>query len=290
MDLNDLKLFARAAELGNITRAAEESGYTQSAASHALRRLERELGLELLQRLHTGVCLTADGRSLLPYVSEMLMSQERLLQKAAALSSEVSGVITVGCISSVAIRWLPELIEGMHQRYPSVQLRFQEGSYEAVEEWILRKKVEVGFLSSSTRQALHLTPLLEDDLLLVLPKGHPLCALEEVPLSCLQAQRIIIPADSLCDIGAILRASGFAPAKDAGINSDYAALSLVAQGRGVTILPRVLLDDHDDARVCLRRMEGHPTRTICMATLPQARLSPAAKAFSRYALDFFRTT
>ena len=51
MDINDLKLFARAAELGNITHAAAELGYTQSAASHALRRLEQNLGTQLLQRL-----------------------------------------------------------------------------------------------------------------------------------------------------------------------------------------------------------------------------------------------
>ena len=47
MDVNDLKLFTRAAELGNITRAAAELGYTQSAASHALRRLEQSLGTQL---------------------------------------------------------------------------------------------------------------------------------------------------------------------------------------------------------------------------------------------------
>ena len=104
MDINDLKLFARAAELGNITHASAELGYTQSAASHALRRLEQNLGTQLLQRLHMGVCLTENGKELLPYVSTMLAAQEQLLQKAADLSGSVSGVVSVGCISSVAIR------------------------------------------------------------------------------------------------------------------------------------------------------------------------------------------
>lgn len=66
MDINDLKLFARAAELGNITHAAAELGYTQSAASHALRRLEQNLGTQLLQRLHMGVCLTEMARNCCP--------------------------------------------------------------------------------------------------------------------------------------------------------------------------------------------------------------------------------
>ena len=71
----------------------------------------------------------------------------------------------------------------------------------------------------------------------------------------------------------------------ASVSSDYAALSLVGQARGVTILPRMLLADHDDRRVCLRYLAGRPTRTICLATLPQHRLSPAAETFCRCAAE-----
>ena len=288
MDINDLKLFARAAELGNITHAAAELGYTQSAASHALRRLEQNLGTQLLQRLHMGVCLTENGRELLPYVATMLAAQEQLLQKAADLSGSVSGVVPVGCISSVAIRWLPALIERMGAYYPSVQIRFQDGDYEAVEEWILKKKVEVGFLSASTRQPFRLTPLVEDDMLLVLPCGHPLCEMEEVPLACLREERVIVPAEGIeYDVGNILRRAGCTVTDSASVNSDYSALTLVGQERGVTILPRMLLGDYDEQRIRLRYLEGHPTRTICLATLPQRRLSPASELFCRYTTDMF---
>ena len=280
MDINDLKLFARAAELGNITHAAAELGYTQSAASHALRRLEQNLGTQLLQRLHMGVCLTENGKELLPYVETMLAAQEQLLQKAADLSGSVSGVVSVGCISSVAIRWLPALIERMAACYPSVQIRFQDGDYEAVEEWILKKKVDVGFLSASTRQPFRLTPLVEDDMLLVLPCGHPLCELALLKL----AEGIDY------DVGNILRRAGCAVTDSTSVNSDYSALTLVGQERGVTILPRMLLGDYDDQRIQLRYLEGHPTRTICLATLPQRRLSPAAELFCRYTTDMFHTS
>ena len=277
---------ARAAELGNITRAAAELGYTQSAASHALRRLEQSLGTQLLQRLHMGVCLTENGRALLPYAAAMLTAQERLIQKAGELSDRVSGTVSVGCISSVAIRWLPELIEHMARRFPAVQIRFQDGSYEDVETWILKKKVDVGFLSAATKQPFRLTPLVEDELLLVLPHGHELCALEEVPPEQLRQQRVIVPAEGVdYDVGDILRRAGCTVTEGASVSSDYAALSLVGQARGVTILPRMLLADHDDRRVCLRYLAGRPTRTICLATLPQHRLSPAAETFCRCAAE-----
>ena len=272
MDVNDLKLFTRAAELGNITRAAAELGYTQSAASHALRRLEQSLGTQLLQRLHMGVCLTENGRALLPYAAAMLTAQERLIQKAGELSDRVSGTVSV--------------IEHMARRFPAVQIRFQDGSYEDVETWILKKKVDVGFLSAATKQPFRLTPLVEDELLLVLPHGHELCALEEVPPEQLRQQRVIVPAEGVdYDVGDILRRAGCTVTEGASVSSDYAALSLVGQARGVTILPRMLLADHDDRRVCLRYLVGRPTRTICLATLPQHRLSPAAETFCRCAAE-----
>ena len=261
-------------------------GYTQSAASHALRRLEQSLGTQLLQRLHMGVCLTENGRALLPYAAAMLTAQERLIQKAGELSDRVSGTVSVGCISSVAIRWLPELIEHMARRFPAVQIRFQDGSYEDVETWILKKKVDVGFLSAATKQPFRLTPLVKDELLLVLPHGHELCALEEVPPEQLRQQRVIVPAEGVdYDVGDILRRAGCAVTEGASVSSDYAALSLVGQARGVTILPRMLLADHDDRRVRLRYLAGRPTRTICLATLPQHRLSPAAETFCRCAAE-----
>ena len=58
----------------------------------------------------------------------------------------------------------------------------------------------------------------------------------------------------------------------------------------MTILPRMLLGDYDDQRVQLRYLEGHPTRTICLATLPPRRLSPAAELFCRYTTDMFHTS
>ena len=92
------------------------------------------------------------------------------------------------------------------------------------------------------------------------------------------------------DVGNILRRAGCAVTDSTSVNSDYSALTLVGQERGVTILPRMLLGDYDDQRIQLRYLEGHPTRTICLATLPQRRLSPAAELFCRYTTDMFHTS
>lgn len=283
METNELTLFVRAAALGNITHAAAELGYTQSAASHALRKLEKELGVTLFQRLHNGVQLTEGGRRLLPDAQRLTEDSETLLRSAASLRSSVSGTLCIGCISSVAIRWMPVLTEGFSRRYPQVSLRFMDGAYSEIEHWISEKKVDAGFLSSATKRDFRLIPLREDPMMVVLPKGDPLCACDEIPLHALRDRRILIPAEGpRYDVGIILRSAGLGTMQEENIVSDYSALSLVGQGQGITILPRLLLVGHTDPQLVLRPLESRPSRTICLAVLPHRQLSPAAEAFCRY--------
>ena len=283
MEIRELALFIRAAELENITRAAAELSYTQSAASHALRKLEEKLGVTLFRRLHTGVALTEEGRSLLPDARRLVADGEALLHHAASLCGSVSGALCIGCISSVAIQWMPAIAEGFARLYPGVDLRFIDGSYDEIERWIAEKKVDAGFLSSAARRDLRLTPLYEDPMMVVLPKDDPLCAADAVPLTALRERRILIPAEGpQYDVGVILRRAGLDTIQEKNVVSDYSALSLVSQGRGITILPRLLLAGHTDSQLVLRPLAGGPTRTICLAVLPHRTLSPAAEAFCRY--------
>ena len=66
MDLKDMRLFLAIAEENNLTRAAQKNGYTQSAASHMLRKIETELGFSLFSRSQRGLALTRNGEALLP--------------------------------------------------------------------------------------------------------------------------------------------------------------------------------------------------------------------------------
>ena len=80
MSLEAYQLFCTAAEVGNLTRAAELLNITPSAASHSIRALERSLGVTLLTRSHNGISLTAYGESLLPFFRQVL-TEEDVLEK-----------------------------------------------------------------------------------------------------------------------------------------------------------------------------------------------------------------
>lgn len=85
MDIKEMRLFLAIAEEKNLTRAAEKSGYTQSAASHILKNIESELGFPLFFRSQKGLFLTKNGEALLPHIDRIISAARCFEQKAAAI-------------------------------------------------------------------------------------------------------------------------------------------------------------------------------------------------------------
>ena len=287
MEINNLAIFIRAAELANVTRAATELGYTQSACSHILGRLEREFGLALFYRKHNGVELTAAGETLLPLARDLVQGQARMQDAAAKLAQRAEGLIRIGSITSVAIQWLPALIDDFVGAFPGTSVQIFDGDYEEVEQWLTGQQVDCGFLSSSTEKNFALHPLKKDPMMVVLPKTHPLCRYDVIPLAALKEEKMLIPAEGLhYDVGDILRAANSAPPKCYDLISDYSAISLVRKGYGLTILPELLLDGYSLDGVELRPLEANNLRTICVATLAGKVPSPITRAFVEYVVNW----
>ena len=101
--MNTIKcqIFLKAVELGSITRAAEDMGYTQSAVSRSIADLEREWDVTLLTRNKDGVVLTAQGESLLPDIQSLCNAQRTLESQVSALHGLTSGTLRVGTFTSV---------------------------------------------------------------------------------------------------------------------------------------------------------------------------------------------
>ena len=85
MDSKKLEILVTAAELGSFTRASEVVGYTQSGLTHMMDALEREIGLPLLRRTHSGIQLTEYGTRLMPEIRAFLRANANLENQIAAL-------------------------------------------------------------------------------------------------------------------------------------------------------------------------------------------------------------
>ena len=284
MNIDSYRLFLRAAKLGSLTAAAEQSGYTQAAVSHIIASLERELGFPLFTRGKGGVTLTQDGERMLGHIREVVNRDDTLRQVADEIKGLRAGKVRIGAFSSAAVCWLPGLIREFRELHPNIELDLRVDTYKSIEDWIANEEIDCGFTSRTEGKLLAYIPLAEDRMLAFLPEGHPFAQLPALPLGNISMLDFIIPGEgSNYDIGRILRQAGVKPRVSFAVSDDHAAIAMVRKGLGMTIIPELVLRGMgmDGAGI---ELEPKCTRTICIASKAHTAVSPACRAF----IDFVR--
>ena len=170
MTLEKYQTLMSVVDCGSLTRAAAELGVTQSAVSHSLDSLEKELGFTVIRRSRAGVQLTNEGERLLPAVRSMLAAAEQLSQTASSIRGLESGTVRIGAFTSVAVHWLPPVLKEFQQDYPKVDFKLLNGDYHDVEQWLADGSVDVGFVAMPAGVGCECIPLMEDRLLAILPR------------------------------------------------------------------------------------------------------------------------
>ena len=110
MNIRKYEAYVRAVELGSLSKAAEELGYTQSGISHMMQSLEDEVGFPLMVRTSSGIVPNHEGEMLLPIIRQLLNTSEALEQYIAKIKGADTGRIRIAAYSSVATNWLPGII------------------------------------------------------------------------------------------------------------------------------------------------------------------------------------
>ncbi|MBQ9045317.1 MAG: LysR family transcriptional regulator [Oscillospiraceae bacterium] len=267
MDSGMLKYraFLKTVELGSFTRAAEALHYSQSGVSRMIAELEHEWRVTLLTRGRGGVALTAEGTRLLPRIRALCAADAALAADVDALHGLESGLIRVAAFSSVAAQWLPGVIRAFREDYPGIDYELLTGVNSEIEQWLLSGRADCGFLCQPVTPALQTRVLGADPLLAVLPEGHPLAALPRVPLAALAAEPFMLLDDGGPELVSRLFAeAGLAPRVQFTSSDDFAIMSMVENGLGVSILPELILR-RVPYRVALRPVEDGAQRTICLA-------------------------
>ena len=284
MESEKCRVLLCAIDKGSITAAAEAMGYTISGVSRMMAALENEVGFPLLRRSREGVTPTNECRRLLPSLREMVAQAEQCRQMAGELRGLVSGTVAVGTFSSVATHWLPNMICAFQKDYPNIDFEILMGSYQEVEQWVIQGRADCGFLHLPARAELETVCLAQDELLAVLPEDHPLAVLERVPAEALAQQPFILldkAGERDRDVMQAFERAGTMPKVRFTTLDDYAVMSMVEHGLGVSILPQLVLR-RIPYRVALRPLAQPVFRQIGLATRPGEELAPAARRFLTY--------
>ncbi len=278
--------FMAVVEAGSLTRAAEALGCTQSAVSHCIDALEKELGFAVLKRSRAGVYLTNEGKRLMPAVRSYLGAAEGLRQTASSIRGLESGSVRIGAFTSVAVHWLPPVLKEFQRDYPKVDFRLLNGDYHDVEQWLTDGSVDVGFVTLPSRVGCRCIPLMEDRLLAILPLHSRFENYPRFPLiECETEPFISLLESSDHDARRALEAAGVRPNVRFYTKDDYAVIAMVEQGLGISIMPELLLRGRHDALQILP-LVPEAKRTIGLAIAAGDRAGPATRRFADYIVRY----
>jgi LysR family transcriptional regulator, transcription activator of glutamate synthase operon len=293
MDLRQLRYLVALAEEGSFTRAAASVHIAQPAVSQQIRRLEEELGLALVERTTRRVTLTDAGELLVIRARRVLSELEAAEKELQALSGMYAGHVTIGAMHTMGPVDLSLALALFTERHPNVQFTVREHSSEEMAEMLRVDELDLAFLSVTERIESHglgLHQLVSEELVVLLPRSHPLGGRREVRMAELADQHFIS-----FRIGARLREllmsagrqARFEPRVTLESNDSQRVRQLVSRGLGVAILPRSDAERPGADVAVATLLEPALRRDITLAWREGRRHAPAAADFLELARETF---
>jgi DNA-binding transcriptional LysR family regulator len=252
MEFRHLRYIIAVAEEGHITRAAERLGIAQPPLSRLIKAIEQDIKVQLFRRMPRGVELTDAGRTFLDGARATFAHLDRTLESARRTARGEQGRISLAFSSSTAFHPLvPSVIREFREAFPMVAVTLAEGNPAELIEHVEGDRLDAVFsrlsIAKLARVVLH--PLLEEPLVVALPKGHALArgqARSVIPLKRLSDETFVVNrqpgrlAGIRDDVFAGCHAAGFSPRVGQEAPNVIATLPLVAAGIGIAIVPASL--------------------------------------------------
>ena len=282
MSIKKYETLLKTVDLGSLTKASEVLGYTQSAISHIISGLEDEMGLRLLIRDRSGVRLTEEGKRILPAVRAVCQANQEMHRQVSEIHGLEVGVIRVGTFLSVSVHILPNLIARFSALHPNLEFELLQGSCGEIERWIGEGRIDCGFVSLPTNQALETIPVLEERILAVFPEGRePALRQGRFPVENIREEAFILRPDALeTGLRTLLKEACCKPKITYSAKDDLAVMTMVEQGLGMSILPELLL--RGNGRLRAAELDPPAHRKICVAYKDPHILCPAARQFVNF--------
>jgi DNA-binding transcriptional LysR family regulator len=271
MDLKQLRAFLTVAEMGNVTRAAEILHLVQPAVSRQLRLLEEDVGAPLFERERHGMVLTDAGQALIGYARRALLELDRARVEISGVGTGVAGLVTLGLLPSTIDVLSSALVEALAREYPGIRIRIAMGYAGTLMRWLVAGEVDAALLYGAERPPdVQTSPLLEEPLWVIGPKGAGLRRNKPMRLASLAGQKLVLPS-APHGIRTLVEHACAVSNVTLNISAETNALSvqrrLVLGGHGLTILPPIAVaDDLTSKQLSGAPLDDPPiARTIVLA-------------------------
>jgi DNA-binding transcriptional LysR family regulator len=290
MELRHLRTIVAVAQHRSLTKAGEELYLTQSAISQQIRRLEKELGIEVFRRTSRSVELTAEGRVILGYAQRVLSEVDGMHSELEEITGLLRGQLRIGGVYPTGPYDLFGMLAEFRTAHPGVAVHMIEDTQDGVLAALRADELDCAFTAldpDALGDEFAATLIWEEEIVVALPPGHPLCARPRITLQELAAEDLIAYRDNSALRRRLERtmADLRLEPRNAFVCTEMAAVrGLASKGLGVAVIPRSAAEEPGPP-IELRPIGPEPlTWPIALVWRAARRQSPAGKAFLKVAL------
>ena len=282
-DLQQLQAFIAVAERGSFRAAAEQIHLSPPALSRRIERLESVLGARLFNRTTREVALTSLGRVFLERARAALDDLEAAMLGVADLAASRTGLVTVACVPSAALYFLPAVISRFSTRYPAIRLRVIDEAVNTVISSVLSGESDFGISFMGTRvPEIDFEPIHTDPFVLAMRQNHRLAGRAWISWAELEEERLIAVARSSGNrqlLDDALAKAGRHPISALEVSHIATLLGMVEAGLGLAAVPRMAVSPHHAALTGVPLRNPTVSRSLGLITRHGATLRPAAEMF-----------
>jgi len=289
MNLFHIRYFVELAHTGHYTRAAERLCIAQPSLSHAIGQLETELGVPLFEKNGRNTVLTSFGEEFLNCAENALRTLDSGVESLKR-SAQGAGTIRLGFLRVLGIQWLPSLARKFLETQKDLEIHFDfhTGITEELLNGLKARHFDLVFSSYPPEdKGLLCVPVVNQQLVLIVPAGHPLAVYEEVELSQTLAYPYIYFSQGSgvrYDVDRLFEEVGEKPRISYETEEDRVIAGLTAQNFGISIVPDMELLDHLSLKK-IKIKNSTAKRSIYMVSNDQFYTPPAVENFRRFILE-----
>lgn len=284
MNLRALHYFVKLADLRHFSKAAEACFVSQPTLSTQIRKLEEELGVQLVERSPKNIMLTPAGEEVAKRARLVLNDIEQIRAVARRNANPAEGVFRLGLFPTLAPYFLPHVVPSIRKLYPNLRLQLAEEKTEGILRMLRQGELDAALLALPVADdGLEMEILFEEPFVLALPANHSLAGRSDITLNDLEGVELLLLEEGHCLREHALEVCALAGAHE---RVDFHATSMetlrqmVAADVGVTLMPILAVKPPiaATANVAISRFaDPAPSRTIALVW----RSSSALSAFIR---------
>lgn len=283
LDVLGMQAFVAIATQQSFARAADSLSVTSPALTRRLSNLESQLGVQLLERTTRSVALTQAGTSFLPRARSLLDDLSTAIREISASGQAQRGNVTIACVPTVGVRFLPSLLSEYSRRHPDNRIRILDHTSYGVAEAVQKREAEFGINMANVQFSdLESIPVLADRLCLICRRDHPLARRRTLRWNQLQGHALIVPGTGSSNrplLDTILGPLNIQLTAIYEVQRSSTAVGLAAQGLGAAIVPQLSIPPGAYPNLKLIALtDPHVERSFVLLRRKGAVLSPTALA------------